>query len=99
MSWSTERTGTQAAVRAAVHADLTKAAANYDGQQEGRDILGARDSILTAIDGLKCDEFANGVRVSASGSCSPGFSSYLRIEVTRVALTLDAPPAAATPAP
>lgn len=98
MSWSIEKVGTKAAVRAACDVELTKSAASYAGQGEGKDILVARDRILASIDGLKTYEgWDNGVKVVASGSASADAYLNMTISVVRTQICLDAP--AAPPAP
>lgn len=99
MSWSIQRTGTREAVATAVAADLDKSAAQYEGHEEQKDILAAKERILAVIAGLDmtpdtwCPVY--GVQVTASGSASK-YSSNIHIGVTRIALTLDAAPAATT---
>lgn len=100
MSWSIEKVGTKAAVRAACDVELTKSAASYAGQGEGKDILVARDRILASIDGLKTYEgWDNGVKVVASGSASADAYLSMTISVVRTQICLDAPTAPAAPAP
>lgn len=91
MSWSTNRTGTPAAVSAAITEDLTKAAAGYAGKTEEKDVLAALAAIQSAIVemDIKPSEFYPnwGVAVAANGSRS-SYGVTMNVSVTRVSLTV-----------
>jgi hypothetical protein len=73
MSWSIEITGSKEGVVQAVAEQLGHMAANYEGSEEARDIVLAKDRILALIGALELgkDSYGvewNGIRVVAKGS-------------------------------
>jgi hypothetical protein len=96
MSWGIEITGSKEGVVQAVAEQLNKISENYTGKEEARDVLTARDrivSLVAALD-LSKDSYAdwNGVIVKASGSHSTNdkgvMSANMSISVTRTSLKL-----------
>lgn len=93
MSWSVNRIGSKEKVREAVVVELDRAAASYAGKEEEKDVLTAKERILSAIEELDMspDPYVAGstsaVQVSANGSRS-GYSATISIHVQRVALLI-----------
>ena len=97
MSWGIEITGTKEGASKKVAESFDKMAANYAGKEEGKDILAAKDRVLSLIEAtdLTVDPYGmdwNGVYVSAGGShgwTDKGLTSAeFRAKVTRVVLAL-----------
>lgn len=93
MSWSVYKTGTKEKVRAACEAEFDRCAKMYEGQEEEKDVLAAKERTLSAIDGLNvaADPYSGGgdygVDVAASGS--RGTTTVdLHVAVKRVALLI-----------
>lgn len=97
MSWSIEVTGTRAGVIKKVTEQLDKTAAQYGGTEEGKDVLVAKEKILSLVGALDLtpDSYYenNGVVVKANGSHSVGtkglVGANMAISVLRTSLTLD----------
>jgi hypothetical protein len=93
MSWSVSYIGTKDKVRAACEASLDTTAKSYEGKEEQKDVLAAKERILAAIDGLNVDEpsatgTTTGIKVDANGSRTDGMYCSIQITVTRVWLLL-----------
>lgn len=87
MSWSVNATGVKEKVAEACAVQFNGAAANYTGQEEEQDILAAKARCLAAIEGLKLDDYANGVSVRCNGSRST-YSVSVNVSVERVKLEI-----------
>jgi hypothetical protein len=98
MSWGIEITGSKAGVAKKVVEQLDKIATTYQGKEEGKDVLAAKERILATIEALELgvDKHGfdwNAVIVKASGSHSVSdkgiWSATMTISVTRSSLALD----------
>jgi uncharacterized tellurite resistance protein B-like protein len=71
MSWVIDMTGTKSSVANKVTEQLDRIAKNYDGKQEAKDVLLAKERILALVAALDLPEKStewNAVRVTGSGS-------------------------------
>lgn len=97
MSWSIEVTGTKAGAAKKVSEGLDKIAANYKGQEEAKDVLAAKERILSLIAAadLTSDGYAdwNVVIVKAGGSHSVSakgiMNASMQLSVVRSSVALD----------
>jgi hypothetical protein len=100
MSWSIDVTGTKSAVVKKVTEQLDKIAANYEGKEEAKDVLAAKERILAlvaAVDLEPAEEgkppSPNAIQVKASGShalTAKGIDgARMSINVTRAHLAID----------
>jgi hypothetical protein len=89
MSWSISRTASKEKVLAVLAEDFDKAAAQYAGKEEEKDVLAVKDRAIAAVNDLKLDtDWANAVKVEASGSRSDGWSANLTLSVQRIHLDI-----------
>lgn len=86
MSWSVNKMGDKDKVRAACVEEFEKCANRYTGTDEERDILAARERVLSCLDAMTLDP-GFGVKVECSGSRSQ-FWLNLKAEVGRIELLL-----------
>jgi hypothetical protein len=86
MSWGISRIGSKEKVLALIAEDFDKAAAQYKGKEEERDVLAVKERAISAVNDLKLEEFANAVQVTANGSRSDGWSASFNLNVQRVRL-------------
>lgn len=96
MSWGIEHTGTKDAVIAAVTTDLDRTAKSYEGKEEAKDVLSAKERIVSLINALDLSKDTytdwNGVTVKANGSHSTSgagvSSASFNVSVVRTSLKL-----------
>lgn len=88
MSWNIDLIGTKDAVRAKAVEAFDKAAASYEGKDEANDVKMVKERALAKLDALTIEPFANAVKLSASGSDSPGMGGSFKLEIYRTSLTL-----------
>jgi hypothetical protein len=92
MSWSVLKMGTREKVRLAVEADFDKHARSYEGTEEERDLIAAKERVLSAIDATSVagDSYSPdgyGVSVDCSGTRSV-YNVNIRLDVKRIALAI-----------
>jgi hypothetical protein len=70
MSWSIDVVGTKSAVLKKVTEHLDKAAASYEGKEEGKDIVAVKERILAIVEAMEVsdDPEERAVFVKANGS-------------------------------
>lgn len=96
MSWSIEVTGTKAGVAKKVAEQLDKIALAYEGKEEAKDVLAAKERLLSLVEAmdLGSDGYTewNAVIVKANGSHSTmgkGLgSASMQLSVIRTSLAL-----------
>ncbi len=100
MSWGIDVTGTKAGALKKVAEQLDRIAATYEGKEEGKDVLAAKERIVSLVEALALgpDQYGtdwNAVNVKAGGSHSttsgdkPLLSATMQITVSRTSLALD----------
>lgn len=97
MSWGIEITGSKEGVKKQLAAQLDKIAAGYEGKEEAKDILVAKERLSSLVDACDCTPDAyfawNGVVVKASGSHSINdkgvVNASMNLSVTRTNLALE----------
>ena len=89
MSWSVSIVGTKAAVAKKAAEAFDAAAKNYEGKEEAKDVLAAKERALVALAEAPANG-GNGVSVEANGSRSTGYVS-MNVLVKGVYLALDEP--------
>lgn len=92
MSWSVARVGTKDAVRQGDCRGLPSRRARPSLPPGPRtSARPCRECALAAIAEIQVDSWCNGVQVKASGSRGAIYGANINLEVTRIALCLDAP--------
>jgi hypothetical protein len=100
MSWSIDVTGTKSAVVKKVTEQLDKIAASYEGKEEAKDVLAAKERILALVGAVDLEPAEEGkppspnaIQVKANGShalTAKGIDgARMSINVTRTHLAID----------
>ena len=100
MSWAIDVTGTKSAVVKKVTEELDKIAAQYEGKEEAKDVLAAKERILALVAAIDLETPQvgaaappNAIQVKANGShalTAKGLDgARMSINVTRTHLAID----------
>jgi hypothetical protein len=82
MSWAISMVGTKSDVSAKAAAELDKIAANYEGKEEAKDVLAAKERILAIVEAVDLEEGWNAISVKATGSHSLSDKGITKAEMT-----------------
>lgn len=81
MSWSITVVGAKDALKVELEQQFDKAAKNYAGTEEEKDVLAVKERALAAVESFTPTDYLNGLKVDAAGSRYSGGVNF-RLEVT-----------------